>query len=121
MDKCPGGGSDPYIPIKESQATGMKIDTVIGDTAYSEKDNIRYTKGNNLELVSKLHPHITHGKRTKEEEFAFNKDAGIYVCKAGHMAIQKNMRRERIKIKILESSAFLILKNVKFVLSAKGV
>lgn len=81
--------------IKKSQATGMKIDTVIGDTAYSEKDNIRYTKGNNLELVSKLHPHITHGKRTKEEEFAFNKDAGMYVCKAGHMAIQKKYEERK--------------------------
>lgn len=75
--------------IKKSKETGMKIDTVIGDAAYSEKDNIRYTKENELELVSKLHPHITHGARTKEEEFSFNKDAGMYVCNAGHMAIQK--------------------------------
>ena len=29
------------------------------------------------------------GSRTKEEEFEFNKDAGMYVCKAGHMAIRK--------------------------------
>lgn len=75
--------------IKKSKETGMKIDTVIGDAAYSEKDNIRYTKENELELVSKLHPHITHGARTKEEKFSFNKDAGMYVCNAGHMAIQK--------------------------------
>src|SRR5699024_2176389 len=29
------------------------------------------------------------GTRTKEDEFEFNKDAGMYVCKAGHMAIRK--------------------------------
>lgn len=75
--------------IKKSQATGMEIDTIIGDTAYSEKENIRYTKENKLTLVSKLHPIITNGRRTKEEEFEFNKDAGMYVCKAGHMAIRK--------------------------------
>jgi Transposase domain (DUF772)/Transposase DDE domain len=75
--------------IEKSQATGMEIDTIIGDTAYSEKDNIRYTKEHQLGLVSKLHPHITHGSRKKEEEFEFNKDAGMYVCKAGHMAIRK--------------------------------
>ena len=28
---------------------------------------------------------ITQGRRTKEDEFEFNKDAGMYVCKAGHM------------------------------------
>ncbi|MDN4609245.1 transposase, partial [Sporosarcina highlanderae] len=30
--------------IEKSQETGMEIDTVIGDTAYSEKDNILYAK-----------------------------------------------------------------------------
>lgn len=67
----------------------MEIDTVIGNTAYSEKDNIQYTNQNELQLVSKLHPLITQGSRKKEDEFDFNKDAGMYVCKAGHMAIRK--------------------------------
>ncbi len=75
--------------IEKSQETGMEIKTVLGDTAYSGKDNILYTKKNKLELVSKLNPQITHGTRTKEDEFEFNKDAGMYVCKAGHMAIRK--------------------------------
>ena len=42
-----------------------------------------------LQLVSKLNPNITQGTRKKEDEFEFNKDAGMYVCKAGHMAIRK--------------------------------
>ena len=42
-----------------------------------------------LQLVSKLNPNITQGHRKKEDEFEFNKDAGMYVCKAGHMAIRK--------------------------------
>ncbi|MCA1040419.1 IS1182 family transposase [Bacillus infantis] len=74
--------------IGKSKATGMEIKTVIGDTAYSDKENICYTKEEKLELVSKLHPHITQGRRSKEDEFQFNKDAGMYVCKAGHMAIK---------------------------------
>jgi len=75
--------------ITKSRETGMKIDTVIGDTAYSEKENIKYTNANKLQLVSKLNPMITQGARKKEDEFEFNKDAGMYVCKAGHMAIRK--------------------------------
>ena len=51
--------------IEKSQETGMEIETVIGDTAYSEKDNIRYAKENELELVSKLNPQITHGTSHK--------------------------------------------------------
>lgn len=75
--------------VEKSLSTGMEIDTVIGDTAYSEKNNICYTNEHQLTLVSKLHPHVTQGTRTKEDEFEFNKDAGMYVCKAGHMAIKK--------------------------------
>jgi len=75
--------------IEKSKATGMKIETVIGDTAYSEKENIQYANQNKIQLVSKLNPNITHGQRKKEDEFEFNKDAGMYVCKAGHMAIRK--------------------------------
>ena len=75
--------------IEKSQETGMEIEIVIGDTAYSEKDNIHYAKDNELQLVSKLNPQVTQGGRTKEEEFEFNKDAGMYVCKAGHLAIRK--------------------------------
>ncbi|WP_455675664.1 IS1182 family transposase [Pradoshia sp.] len=75
--------------IKKSKATGMGIETVIGDTAYSEKENIQYANQNKIQLVSKLNPNITHGTRKKENEFEFNKDAGMYVCKAGHMAIRK--------------------------------
>lgn len=75
--------------VEKSKETGMTIDTVIGDTAYSEKDNIQYAKKEEFQLISKLNPQITQGGRTKEDEFEFNKDAGMYVCKAGHMAIRK--------------------------------
>ena len=75
--------------IRKSQETGMEIDTVIGDTAYSEKENIHYAKENKLQLVSKLNPVITDGIRPKEKEFEFNKDAGLFICPAGHLATRK--------------------------------
>lgn len=81
--------------IEKSQETGMEIETVLGDTAYSGKDNILYAKENKLELVSKLNPQITHGRRTKENEFEFNKDAGMYVCKVGHLAIRKARNKKK--------------------------
>lgn len=75
--------------IEKSKQAGMEVNTVIGDAAYSEKDNITYAKENTVELVAKLNPSVTQGYRKHEEEFQFNKDAGMYVCKAGHMAIRK--------------------------------
>ena len=42
-----------------------------------------------LILVAKLNPIISHGIPAEEDEFQFNKDAGMYVCKAGHMATEE--------------------------------
>src|SRR5665648_258813 len=75
--------------IKKSIEAGMDVENVIGDTAYSEKGNIKYANSHEIKLVAKLKPSVTQGYRKKEDEFEFNKDAGMYVCKAGHMAIRK--------------------------------
>lgn len=75
--------------IEKSKAAGVDVRTVIGDMAYSEKDNLIYSKTNHIELVAKLNPVVTQGNRKKENEFEFNKDAGLYVCKAGHLATRK--------------------------------
>lgn len=74
--------------IEKSIEAGMDVESVIGDAAYSEKGNITYANKNTIKLVAKLNPTVTHGVRKKEDEFEFNKDAGMYVCKAGHMAIR---------------------------------
>jgi len=75
--------------IEKSQQAGIEVKTIIGDAAYSEKDNIVYSKENTIELVAKLNPSVTQGFRKHEDEFLFNKDTGMYVCKAGHIAIRK--------------------------------
>ncbi len=75
--------------ISKSMQAGIKVENVIGDSAYSEKGNIEYANTNGLKLVAKLNPSVTQGCRKKEDEFEFNKDVGMYVCKAGHMAIRK--------------------------------
>ena len=75
--------------IEKSMVAGLEIETVIGDAAYSEKANIAFTQQRNMALVAKLNPSVTQGFRKKEDEFEFNKDAGMYVCKAGHLAVRK--------------------------------
>ena len=67
----------------------MEIETVIGDKAYSSKENIDAAKNGDYELISRLNSIVTQGNRTKPDEFEFNKDAGMYQCKAGHLAIRK--------------------------------
>lgn len=80
--------------VEKSRAAGIAVTAVIGDGAYSEKSNLDYAKDNFL-LVSKLGSGVINGYRQKEDEFEFNKDAGMFVCKAGHMAISKTRRHSK--------------------------
>lgn len=75
--------------VEKSKNAGMIVAEVIGDAAYSEKGNLEYAKEKEIKLISKLNPMVSCGSRKKEEEFQFNKDAGMFVCPAGHMAIRK--------------------------------
>lgn len=75
--------------VKKSQANGIEVEAVIGDGAYSEKENIEFCEENSIKLASKLSKFVTHGNTQRNSNFEYNKDAGMYVCKAGHMAIRK--------------------------------
>ena len=84
--------------VRKSREAGMEVEMVIGDKAYSGQKNIEAAESGGYELVSRLNGIITQGNRTKEDEFEFNKDAGMYQCKAGHLAVHKYLdRREKEK------------------------
>lgn len=75
--------------MEKSRAAGVEVEAAIGDGAYSEKDNLEYAKTEGIKLVSKLSKSVTHGNGRNKDKFEYNKDAGMYVCQAGHMAIKK--------------------------------
>lgn len=79
--------------VEKSKAAGIDVVEIIGDAAYSEKENLEYAKKENLQLISKLSKTVTHGNRINKNKFEFNKDAGMYVCQAGHMSIRKGSSR----------------------------
>lgn len=84
-------GDGPQLPalIKQSKENGIEVDTVIGDGAYSGKDNLENAEEQNIKIVARLNPSVSNGFRKKEDEFEFNKDAGMFICPAGHMAIRR--------------------------------
>ena len=61
--------------VEQSRANGMVVETVVGDTAYSGNDNIILSNDEEA--------------RKEEDRFDYNKDAGMFVCPAGYMAIRK--------------------------------
>lgn len=83
--------------VVKSEQAGIEVTDIIGDAAYSEKENIAYAKENNINLVSKLSKSVTHtqSSRTNPNVFEFNKDAGMYVCQSGHMSFKKTSNRPK--------------------------
>lgn len=90
-------GDGPELPklLEISQENGIEVDTVIGDAAYSGKENIKLTGEQNIKIVAKLNPTITQGSRKIEDEFDYNKDADLYVCPAGHLALRKGRQGKK--------------------------
>lgn len=86
-------GKELISLIKNTENTGLKVEAVIGDGAYAEDDNLTFCKDNRIKNVSKLSKSVLYGNRSKAKEFEFNKDAGMFVCKAGHMAIKKSHQK----------------------------
>jgi len=82
-------GKEMQTLVKKSQSNGIEVEAVIGDGAYSEKENIEYCDDNNIKLASKLSKFVSHGNSKRNSNFEYNKDAEMYVCKAGHMAMYK--------------------------------
>jgi hypothetical protein len=48
-----------------------------------------------IRIVAKLNPSITQGFRKDEDKFGYNKDAGMFVCPAGHLATRKSRGRKK--------------------------
>lgn len=84
-------GDGPELPalLEISQDNGIEVDTIIGDAAYSGKENLKIAGEQKIKIVAKLNPSIAQGFRNQGNTFDYNKDAGMFVCPAGHMAIRK--------------------------------
>jgi transposase len=84
-------GDGPELPklLEISRSNGIDLDVIIGDSAYSGKENLKLTAEQDIRIVARLTPAITQGFRKEEDKFDYNKDAGMFVCPAGHLAIRK--------------------------------
>jgi len=93
-------GDGPELPklLDQTQSNGMEVDTIIGDAAYAGKNNLKLKdlNGNKVKIVARMNPAITHGTRKEEEKFDYNKDADMFVCPAGHLAMYKRVQGKKV-------------------------
>lgn len=90
-------GDGPELPklLKISQENGMDVEAVIGDAAYSGKENLKIARDQSIKIVAKLNPSITQGFRKDQDRFDYNKDADRFVCPAGHLATRKARQNKK--------------------------
>ena len=79
--------------VEKTEKNGIEVNNIVGDAAYSGSSNIKYANEKDIKLVSRLIRTPSESKSRKTElEFTFNKDAGLYVCPAGHLAKSKSIQ-----------------------------
>jgi Transposase DDE domain len=91
-------GDGPQLPtlLEISQNNGLQVDTIIGDTAYSGKENLALAKQQDIQVVAKLLPSISQGFRKNEDAFEYNKDADMFVCPGGICPSEKQSKARRM-------------------------
>ncbi len=87
-------GSQMQTLIGKSIENGMDVKTIIGDGAYCSKENLEESQKKEITVISKVNALVREGR--SDDRFTFNKDAGMYVCPAGHMAIKKYITKDNM-------------------------
>lgn len=85
-------GKELPVLVEKTKQNGIEVESIVGDGAYSEKENIEYAFNKEIKLVSKLSNTVLEGNRKNalDLEFTYNKDAQMYVCPAGHISTKKS-------------------------------
>ena len=98
-------GDGQQLPklVKKTEDAGMEVDSIVADTAYSSKENLRMAKENNMHLSARLSS-VIDGNRTNKLPFEYNKDADLYVCPAGHLAKRKEKNNRKDGKRLRNSS-----------------
>ena len=82
--------------IEQAKVNGLAVESVIGDTAYSGKENLDALK-DKIDVVAPLNPVISQGSRQGNSGFHYNKDADAYVCPAGETSVRKDYKKPTLK------------------------
>ena len=90
-------GKELQTLVDKMESNGVEVEAIVGDGAYSERDNIKYANENDIKLVSKLSNAVLNGNNNRKTklEFYYNKDAKLYVCPNGEMAIRKEVHDKK--------------------------
>lgn len=79
--------------VEKTKKQGIEVKEILGDKAYSGRDNLEYCKENNITVISRLNGIISNAQENKEDGFEYIKDADTLRCPAGHLAKSKYIKK----------------------------
>lgn len=84
------GDAEPGLKVLEDIAANdnYAVEEVLGDTAYSGQPILEFAQKNDIEVIAPPHPNLGTGIDGRDG-FTFNKDADMFICPNGHLAIKK--------------------------------
>lgn len=110
-------GDGPELPklLEISQSNGIEVDMIIGDAAYSGKENLELTAGQGVKVVAKLNPSISQGFRKDAEKFDYNKDAECLCAQPGIWLPEGHVQGRKTSERTSWTLITLTLKSVRSV------
>ena len=81
-------GDGPELPalISKAKINIPDLKEVIADAAYSGQNNLETATKEKVSLIAKLNAIVVNSSKSERNGFTYNKDAGMMVCPAGHLA-----------------------------------
>lgn len=83
--------------LEKTLKAEVAVEELIGDTAYSGKDNLKELREKAIKAIVPLNPIVHEGSASKQDGFSYNKDAGIMVCPAGQVSTRKAVQGSKEK------------------------
>lgn len=79
--------------VEKSKKAGIEVKEVIGDKAYSGKENLDLGEEEEIKIISRMNPIISKSQK-KDDGFEYIKDADMIRCPAGELAVRKRYKKE---------------------------
>lgn len=82
--------------LEKTLKAEVGVEQLLGDTAYSGKENLKELGEKNIQTIVPLNP-IVHEGSSKQQGFSYNKDADVMICPAGQASTRKAIQGSKEK------------------------
>ncbi len=80
------------VLLEKTKNNGVEVKEIVGDMAYVSEENLEVCQENGVTLFAKTNSAVAAATASLDEDFCFNKDAGLLQCHDGKLAMRVEKR-----------------------------